>query len=776
MTVARDPVLEDFVARAGREGLIDVSYAEVDSPFGPLLVAATERGLVRVAFDRETHEEVLGDLAGEISPRVLEDPARLDEARRQLDRYFDGELHRFSLPLDWQLTHGFRRKVLHATARVPYGSTSSYAEMAAEAGSPRAFRAAGSALAANPIPIVVPCHRIIRSGGDLGNYGGAETGDVIIATLMGAIATALVVGPIILYRRGSLPFLERLANRSGAWVGMPGWAALPLGIHGASLIIAVFGMYWDISIHIDEGRDPGPLANPAHYFILVGLLGVMAAGVLGMALPKRAIRSSVHIPGPGWDAPAGALLIAACGAFSLSAFPLDDVWHRIFGQDVTLWSPTHLMLITGASLSTFGGFALYREALEEGGEPAAIPERAGWVVAPLAGALLIGLNTFMAEFDFGVPQFRLDLHPIGLMMASGIALVAARVMIGPWGALATVGFFLIIRGGLTLIVGVAFGHTEPHFPLYIAEAVVVEVVALGFATEGGSVRSRSIPFGIAAGLGIGTIGLAAEWGWSHVWTVQEWPDSMFPEAAILALIMAVAAGTIGGFAGPTLTWRGKVREAVPYWGLAGAALVAVAVVLYALPISSGDGRTSASVRTSEVSPPPNREVDATVRLRPPDAADDARWLNVTSWQGGERSIVQPLERVGPGTYRTTEPIPVNGTWKSILRLHRDDEVLGMPVFLPRDTAIPAPEVPAPPTFTRGFQLDKKNLQREQKEGVSPSLSTGAYISVLLLTIGLLAILFWTLQRIYLRQGRPPPPAGPRPRRGLGRLAGGRGVS
>jgi methylated-DNA-[protein]-cysteine S-methyltransferase len=173
MTVAEDRAVKNFVARAGQEGLLDVSYAEVDSPFGPLLVAATESGLVKVAFDRETHEEVLGDLAGEISPRVLEDPARLDEARRQLDRYFDGELRRFSLPLDWRLTHGFRRKVLHATARVPYGSTSSYAEMASEAGSPRAFRAAGTALATNPIPIVVPCHRIIRSGGDLGNYGGS---------------------------------------------------------------------------------------------------------------------------------------------------------------------------------------------------------------------------------------------------------------------------------------------------------------------------------------------------------------------------------------------------------------------------------------------------------------------------------------------------------------------------------------------------------------------------------------------------------------------------
>jgi hypothetical protein len=592
--------------------------------------------------------------------------------------------------------------------------------------------------------------------------GGAETSDVIIATLMGTVAIGLVVGSIVLYRRDTMPALGRIADRLGLAVGLPGWAALPLAVHGSALVIAVFGMYWDISLHIDDGRDPGPLANPAHYFILVGLLGVMTAGVLGMALPRRPIRSSVHIAGPGWEAPAGAILIAICGAFSLAAFPLDDLWHRIFGQDVTLWSPTHLMLITGASLSTFGGFALYREALEEGGERAAVPARAGWLMAPLAGALLIGLNTFMAEFDFGVPQFRLDFHPIGLMLASAIGLVAARLMIGPWGAVATVGFFLLIRGGLTLFIGPVFGQTEPHFPLYIAEAGVVELVALVFARSGKPVDSRPVLFGAVSGLGIGTVGLAAEWGWSHVWVVQPWPASMFPEGALLALVMAIAAGTVGGFAGPPLTPRGTRLRKVPYWALGTGALAAVAVVLYTLPISSGEGRTAAALELTEVSPPPNRAVEATIRPQPRDAAEDARWFNVTSWQGGERSIVQKLQRVGPGVYRTREPIPVNGTWKSILRLHRDDEVLGMPVFLPKDTAIPAPEVPAESSFTRPFQLDKKNLLREQKEGVSPALSTIAYLSVLVLTLVLFAVLFWALQRIYLSLGsdpRPPPEGG-----------------
>jgi hypothetical protein len=588
--------------------------------------------------------------------------------------------------------------------------------------------------------------------------GGAAMDEVILATALGLIATAFVVVPVFLYRGGRLPALGRLADRIGRTTGLPGWAALPLALQGASLITAVFGMYWDISLHIDEGRDPGPLANPAHWFILVGLLGVMAAGVFGMSLLREPIRSSVHVRGPGWDAPAGAIMMVACGAFSLIAFPLDDVWHRIFGQDVTLWSPTHLMLITGASLSTLGGLALYREALEEGKDSVSV-SRAGWLMAPLTGAFLIGLNTFMAEFDFAVPQFRLDFHPIGLMMAAGLALVSARLVIGPFGALAAVGFFILIRGALTVLVGPVLGQIEPHFPLYLAEAAVVELIALAFVRSGRPIDSMPVVFGAVAGVGIGTIGLAAEWGWSHVWVEHPWVSAMLPEAAILALLMAVSAGTIGGFIGRALTLRGSRLPDAGYWALIAPAAVAIGVVLYTLPISDGERTTSASFQLRNAQPPPEREVEGTIRLDPPDAAEDARWFNVTSWQGGETSIVSDLEEVSPGVYRTTEPIPVDGSWKSILRLHADDVVIGLPIFLPRDTGIPAPETPAPAQFRRDFVLDKTNLQREQKEGVSSALTTISYLAVLAMTVALILIIFWGLRRVQLALGRqqgPPP--------------------
>jgi methylated-DNA-[protein]-cysteine S-methyltransferase len=163
---------ERFLRRATDEGLLDVAYTEFESPVGKLLLAATPRGLVRVTFPVETPEKVLEQLATTVSPRILESPARLDEVRRELERYFDGRLRDFDLPLDWQLSRGFYRKVLRQTARIPYGQTRSYGELAKRAGSPRAVRATGTALGSNPLPIIVPCHRVLRSGGALGGYGG----------------------------------------------------------------------------------------------------------------------------------------------------------------------------------------------------------------------------------------------------------------------------------------------------------------------------------------------------------------------------------------------------------------------------------------------------------------------------------------------------------------------------------------------------------------------------------------------------------------------------
>lgn len=154
------------------ENLTGVAYAPVDSPFGTLHAAMTGRGLVRLAFPEESVESVLEALALQLSPRIVESPALLDAARRELEEYFAGRRRTFEVALDWSLITQFARRVLRMTAAIPYGGHLSYAEVAAEAGSPRGARAAGNALGCNPIPIVIPCHRVLRSGGGLGGYGG----------------------------------------------------------------------------------------------------------------------------------------------------------------------------------------------------------------------------------------------------------------------------------------------------------------------------------------------------------------------------------------------------------------------------------------------------------------------------------------------------------------------------------------------------------------------------------------------------------------------------
>jgi methylated-DNA-[protein]-cysteine S-methyltransferase len=172
--------------RAVQEGLIDVAYGSLDSPLGRLIVAVTPRGVVRISYEGETEEHILAELAAEVSPRVLRAPERTDAVRRELEAYFQRKLRSFDLRIDWSLVHGFTLGVLKATAEVPYGHVATYGAMAASAGSPRAARAAGNALHINPIPIVVPCHRIVPASGGIGKYGGGEERKAFLLSLEGA--------------------------------------------------------------------------------------------------------------------------------------------------------------------------------------------------------------------------------------------------------------------------------------------------------------------------------------------------------------------------------------------------------------------------------------------------------------------------------------------------------------------------------------------------------------------------------------------------------------
>jgi len=590
--------------------------------------------------------------------------------------------------------------------------------------------------------------------------GGAAIGEIVIATVGAGVITAAMVAIVLGHRTGRLPQVGRLAAFAERSSGIPGWASLPLFFVAGALLIAVLGMYWDISIHIDEGRDEGPLANTAHYFILIGLFAIFFAGLMSVALPKGEkppSKAALKIT-DDWYAPLGGTLMCLSSAFALLAFPLDDMWHRIFGQDVTLWGPTHLVLIGGAGLATVGALILLSEGLSArtSETPREKPRFLLLRRAILAGAFLTALSTFQAEFDFSVPQFRLIWHPILLMIAAGIALVPARLLIGRGGAVLAVLVFIGIRGILSLYVGPLTGHTTLHFPLYIAEALVVEAVAL-FATA-----RRPIRFGLIAGAGIGTLGLAAEWAYSHVFWTMPWTDALLPEGAIAGFLAALAAGAVGGWVGGALNASDQPRVKELRWAPALGAAVIVGLCIYATPMSNVPD-TKASFVLEDVTPAPERTVSATIRLDPPDAADDAEWFNITGWQGGG-SVVDDLEKVSDGVYRTTEPIPVYGNWKTTLRLHEDDAVASIPFFMPADDAIPVKEIPAAPQFTRTFVLDQENLLREQKEDVPGGLRTIAYIVVLLIAVGLIAALGWGLARFASRSGRDDDSAPPQPER------------
>lgn len=184
---ATAPDTSALLDRALTEDLVDVAYATVDSPVGKLLAASTPKGLVTLAYTEGRTEDVLERLSDRVSPRIMEAPERIDSVRRQLDEYFDGDRVDFDLDIDWSLSSGFARKILRATARIPYGKLLTYRDIARKAGNERASRAAGNALGSNMIPIIVPCHRVIRTGGGLGGYTGGLSKKEFLLRLEGAL-------------------------------------------------------------------------------------------------------------------------------------------------------------------------------------------------------------------------------------------------------------------------------------------------------------------------------------------------------------------------------------------------------------------------------------------------------------------------------------------------------------------------------------------------------------------------------------------------------------
>ena len=595
--------------------------------------------------------------------------------------------------------------------------------------------------------------------------GGAALDQVIVATAFGVAVTVALLVLCLGHRSGRIGLLAwggRLAERVSP---MPAWASVPAFIALVTLLPTLFGLQWDEALHITQGRDEGPLANPSHYLLLQGIFGGFAAGVIALAMADaRVPRSGLSLPGH-WRVPIGGAITALGGGVALIGFPLDDVWHRLYGQDVTLWSPTHVTMIAGMSISVIGIVILIVEGLRAagahgggrlpvpksrargpGGLLSTAPDCRSAVMAP--GALLLVVSLLQGEFDYGVPQYRLLLHPMILLGGAALALVAARLFFGRGAALAAVFGFVVIRGAIALLVGPALDVADHVFPLYVVEALIVEAVALRVGER------RPLALGLWAGGLIGTLGLAVEWAASGLFPYP-WTPDLLPEAIPFSLAMALAGGAIGAWLGSHLMISDPIRTPALRWSAVAGAVVVTIAIGYGLQEGGGE-RITGSVTLSDVAAGGERTVDATLRLDPPDAADDAEWIHAIAWQGGGL-ISEPLERVGEGVYETRTPLPVNGDWKSVLRLQVGDRLLGLPIYLPEDPAIPVDGIAAPASFERDFVGEKALLQREAKDvGTAPiAIGTGL---VALLCFGLLGLTAAALHRLAASAGPAGDPA------------------
>ncbi len=594
-----------------------------------------------------------------------------------------------------------------------------------------------------------------------GSEGGGAALDQVAAMTVGAgLVAAVLLWIGYLHRTRRITWLGRTADRLGRIVNRPGWVALPLTLFLATILTALLGFIWDVSLHVGNGRDAGPLANPAHYFILVGLFFLFTAGMSAIVLPldEKPGAASVRITRT-WYAPVGGILIAGAGLYALIGFPLDDIWHRIFGQDVTLWGPTHLMLIGGAGLSLVGVLLLEFEGRNNRPEPERADGRLMWCVRAFGfGGLLIGLSVFQVEFDFGVEQFRLVLQPMLIVAAASVTLVAARLSLGAGSTLVVFAFAAAVRLIVAWLVGGPIIDAPRNvFPLYLGAAVVVELLALLPLVR------KPLWWGAVTGLVIATVGIWLESFWVDAMFVDPWPSAMWPELLAMAVPVGVAGGVVGALLAIVLNGQRLPRPAVRRGLVLGAVLIAAAATANGLMIDVPERAEAAITLTDAPAHAAGRMVLADVRLTPGDlVSEDPEWIQILAWQGGiggespgRGLVVDQLRRVGEGHYVSTEPIPVHGSWKTVLRVQDGRMQAALPVFIAADPGIGAEEVPALTSFTRPFVAEITVLQRERSFDHPSWLFGAAGLVVLACSLALIWALSWGAARVNERYEQRP---------------------
>lgn len=558
--------------------------------------------------------------------------------------------------------------------------------------------------------------------------GGAPVDQIMVVGAFTAVVYAAILWVLVRERTGHATLVGRAADTVARLDGSPRWFGLPLAVSVAGALSGAVGLYWDVSFHIAMGRDEGPLANPAHYFIFLGLIAIFAGGALALALSKdRLPRRTLRLTRT-WRTPLGPAIGTAVALFALLGFPLDDLWHRLFGQDVTEWGPTHVLMIGGVLMLPYTMLLTCAEAGQVG--PSRLRKHFEWVAILILAA---GPVAFLLEYAFGVPQFPLLNDPVVLTVATVVTFTLAMYrglgwVVSIWAAQAALQLILV---GLNVW---AFDALTPWPPILLGGAVVAAVLTRW--------ARPTVAFGALAGVGM-TLGmLLVEYFWTHATRPMPWPAEMMPWAVLFAGVTGAGIGVVATWmhqqlssvaapaspAAPEATVR---RSTTGRWALV-AAFAVLAVFVVNVPPGHPEGGT-AEVAIGEVR---DGRAPVTVRLDP-EVVEDAYWFEALSWQGGG-AVRGDLVEVEEGVWRTDVPMPVDGDWKTLIRLHTPlHDLAAAPVYLPADPAIPADEVPAV-SGSRELVEEKLILRREEKQDVPGWLWTLGYGVVGTLFAGLFA--------------------------------------
>jgi hypothetical protein len=362
------------------------------------------------------------------------------------------------------------------------------------------------------------------------------------------------------------------------------------------------------------------------------------------------------------------------------------------------------------------------------------------------GGLFIGLSVFQIEYDFGVEQFRLVQQPMMIAAAAAFAAVCARTVMGRGAAIIGALLAIVLRAAVSLLAGPILGGPTSWFALYLGPALVVELIALT------PLIKRPILFGAIAGLGVGTAGLWLESLWIGAVYRYPWPLSMWPEALAMSVPAAIAMGVCGALLGMVLTGQKLPKRSVSITAVVLTVLVLGAAVANGLRTEVPEHAT-ATITLNELSNDGGkRMVSADVVINPRDLiSDDPEWVTILSWQGGLANdhglAIDRLQKISEGHYRSTQPIPVYGSWKTLLRVQDGTTMTGVPIFLPADPGIGAPETPALTSSTRPFTQELTILQRERNQNHPSWLFNVASLVVLFCTLVLIAALSWGAGRI-----------------------------